>query len=73
MKRTVSLLLVLCTGLVITAGNAGIGNITQDNRMVSALVSIQVTSSGTDAEAVGESIYNTAERYLLRTLKGAFA
>ncbi len=26
-----------------------------------------------DAEAIGQTIYNTAERYLLRTLKGAFS
>ena len=32
---------------------------------------IQVTAAGTDPEAVGKSIYDVAERYLLRTLQGA--
>ena len=56
----------------LSAGTASIGNITQDNRTVSAPVSIQVQSSGANAEQIGQRLYNTAERYLLRTLKGAF-
>jgi len=36
---------------------------------VSAPVSIQVTAAGSSPEAVGRSIYNVAEQYLLRTLK----
>ena len=62
----------LIVGSGVSAGMASVGNVTQDNRTVSAPVSIQVTSSGADAEAVGQSIYNTAERYLLRTLRSAF-
>ena len=62
----------LIVGSGVSAGMASVGNVTQDNRTVSAPVSIQVTSSGADAEAVGQSIYNTAERYLLRTLHSAF-
>ena len=38
---------------------------------VQAPVSIQVTAAGSDPEAVGRSIYDVAEQYLLRTLKGA--
>ena len=38
---------------------------------VQAPVSINVTAAGTDPEAVGRSIYDVAERYLLRTLEGA--
>ena len=38
---------------------------------VSAPVNIHVEASASDPEAVGKSIYNTAERYLLRTLQGA--
>lgn len=36
---------------------------------VSAPVNIHVEASATDPEAVGRSIYDTAERYLLRTLR----
>ena len=38
---------------------------------VSAPVNIHVEASAADPEAVGHSIYNTAERYLLRTLQTA--
>ena len=38
---------------------------------VSAPVSIQVTAPASDPEAVGRSVYNVAEQYLLRTLKTA--
>ena len=41
------------------------------NQTVSAPVTIQVRSSGADPEQVGQKLYDTAERYLLRTLKGA--
>lgn len=36
---------------------------------VSAPVSIQVTAAAADPEAVGRSVYDVAEQYLLRTLK----
>ena len=42
-----------------------------NNNSVQAPVSINVTASGNDPEAVGRSVYNVAEQYLLRTLKGA--
>lgn len=51
------------------AGNSGSAQITQNNSTVSAPVSIQVHASGANAESIGKSVYNTAERYLLRTLK----
>ena len=41
------------------------------NQNVSAPVTIQVRSTGADAEQVGRSLYDTAERYLLRTLQQA--
>ena len=44
-----------------------INNNTSQN--VSAPVSIQVTAPGTDPEAVGRSVYDVAEQYLLRTLE----
>ncbi len=49
----------------ISAGNAGIGNITQDNRTVSAPVNINVNASSANAAEVGQKLYDTAERYLL--------
>ena len=49
------------------------GNVTQNNQNVSAPVTINVTATGSNAEQIGETIYNTAERYLLRTMKGAFS
>ena len=45
------------------------GNVTQNNQNVSAPVTINVNAMGSNAEAIGQTIYNTAERYLLRTLK----
>ena len=55
------------------AGNAGTPSITQNNSNVSAPVSIQVHASGANAEQIGQKLYDTAERYLLRTLQGAMA
>ena len=49
------------------------GNVTQNNQNVSAPVTINVNASGSNAEQIGQTIYNTAERYLLRTMKGAFS
>ena len=40
---------------------------------VSAPVTIQVRSTGASTEQVGQKLYDTAERYLLRMLKGALA
>ena len=56
-----------------SAGYAGMGNTIQTNQNVSAPVNIQVHSAGTNAEQVGQKIYDTAERYLLRTLQGVLA
>ena len=39
---------------------------------VQAPVNIHVEASAADPEAVGRSIYDTAERYLLRTIQGVF-
>ena len=57
----------------LSAGNATAASITQNNQNVSAPVNIQVHSSGANAEQIGESIYDTAERYLVRTLQGVMA
>ena len=55
----------------LAAGNAAAAQITQNNANVSAPVSIEVHSSGANAEQIGRSLYDTAERYLLRTLEQA--
>lgn len=48
--------------------------VTQNNNQnVSAPMTINVNASGASADKIGESIYNTAERYLVRTLKEVFA
>ncbi len=41
------------------------------SKNVSAPVSINVTAAGSDPEAVGRSVYDVAEQYLLRTMQGA--
>ena len=52
------------------AGHAAAGVI-RDSRTVSAPVNIRVEAASADPEAVGRSIYNTAEQHLLRTLQEA--
>ena len=47
--------------------------VTNTSNNLSAPVTINVKATGSDAEQIGETIYNTAERYLLRTMKSAFA
>ena len=42
-----------------------------NSRTVQAPVSINVTANSANAEAVGRSVYNVAEQYLLRTLNSA--
>ena len=53
------------------AGQPAGVHITQNNSNVSAPVTIQVHSTGANAEQIGQKLYDTAERYLLRTLQGA--
>ena len=60
------------SGLLSSATGANAPTVNQtNNNSVQAPVSINVTASGSDPEAVGRSVYNVAEQYLLRTLKGA--
>ena len=40
------------------------------SKNIQAPVSINVTAAGSNPEAVGRSVYNVAEQYLLRTLNG---
>ena len=55
----------------LAAGQPAGTQITQNNSDVSAPVMIQVRSTGADAEQIGQKLYDTAERYLLRTLQQA--
>ncbi|MEE3403765.1 MAG: hypothetical protein VZR73_06755 [Acutalibacteraceae bacterium] len=56
----------------LAASSAGSSSIfTQSASNVQAPVNINVQASGADPVAIGETIYNTAENYLLRTLQGA--
>ena len=57
----------------IAAGQPAGTQITQNNSNVSAPVTIQVRSSGANAEQIGQSLYDTTERYLLRTLRSVMA
>ncbi len=52
--------------------NAGLPNATTTNnsKNVEAPVTITVQANGNNAEAIGKSIYNMTERYLMRTLQG---
>ena len=51
----------------------GSGGRTEVNHSVAAPVNINVTSTAAPAEAVGQFIYDTAQRSLLKTLEGVFA
>ena len=53
------------------AGEAGEGIVSHYSQNVSAPVNIHVTAAGSDPEQIGRSLYDTAERYLLRTLRSA--
>ena len=59
--------------LLAGAADAAAPRVTQNTttRNVSAPVNIRVEAASADPEAVGNSIYNTAERHLLRTLREA--
>ena len=60
------------SGMLASASGVNAPTVNQtNNNSVQAPVSINVTASGTDPEAVGRSVYDVAEQYLLRTLKGA--
>ena len=60
------------SGLLSSVAGATAPTVNQtNNNSVQAPVSINVTASGSDPETVGRSVYNVAEQYLLRTLKGA--
>ena len=53
----------------LSAGQPAGAQITQNNSNVSAPVTIQVRSTGANAEQIGQKLYDTTERYLLRTLR----
>ena len=53
----------------LAAGQPAGTQITQNNSNISAPVTIQVRSTGANAEQIGQKLYDTTERYLLRTLR----
>ena len=53
------------------SGDVSISN--TDNRSVEAPVNITVNANGSDAELMGRTIYDSAQRYLAKTLAGAWA
>ena len=48
------------------------GSVTNTSNNLSAPVTINVNARGSDAEQIGRTIYDTTERYLLRTLRSSF-
>ncbi len=62
------------SGMLASAGGANAPTVNQtNNNSVQAPVSINVTASGNDPEAVGRSVYDVAEQYLLRTIRGTIS
>ena len=62
------------SGMLASAGGANTPTVNQtNNNSVQAPVSINVTASGSDPEAVGRSVYDVAEQYLLRTIRGTIS
>ncbi len=62
------------SGLLSSASGANVPTVNQtNNNSVQAPVSINVTASGSDPEAVGRSVYDVAEQYLLRTIRGTIS
>lgn len=54
--------------LNVSSVNAPVTN--NSSKTIQAPISINVTAAGSNPEAVGRSVYNVAEQYLLRTLGG---
>ena len=62
------------SGMLYSASGAMAPTVNQtNNNTVQAPVSINVTASGVDPEAVGRSVYDVAEQYLLRTIRGTIS
>ena len=62
------------SGMLYSASGAMAPTVNQTNsNSVQAPVSINVTASGVDPEAVGRSAYDVAEQYLLRTIRGTIS
>ena len=59
------------SGMLSSVSGAAAPTVHQTNHnSVQAPVSINVTASGSDPETVGRSVYDVAEQYLLRTIRG---
>ena len=57
-------------GRILNVSNVSAPVTNNSTKTISAPVSINVTAAGSNPEAVGQSVYNVAEQYLLRTLGG---
>ena len=67
-KQDLSELVSRLSSMIQPSGNT----VTNTSNNLSAPVTINVNARGSDAEQIGETIYNTAERYLIRTLRSSF-
>ena len=67
-KQDLSDLVSRLSSMIQPSGNT----VTNTSNNLSAPVTINVKATGSDAEQIGETIYNTAERYLIRTLRSSF-
>ena len=67
-KQDLSDLVSRLSSMIQPSGNT----VTNTSNNLSAPVTINVNARGSDAEQIGETIYNTAERYLIRTLRSSF-
>ena len=67
-KQDLSDLVSRLSSMIQPSGNT----VTNTSNNLSAPVTINVNARGSDAEQIGETIYNAAERYLIRTLRSSF-
>ena len=62
---------MLAAAVAAASAPASVSNI--ENKSVEAPVNINVTASGADPQILGQSIYDSAQRYLQKTLQSAMA
>ena len=55
----------------VAAASAPVSVSNVENKSVEAPVNIHVTASGADPQILGQSIYDSAQRYLQKTLQSA--
>ena len=57
----------------VEAGSSPVSVSNVENKSVEAPININVTASGADPQILGQSIYDSAQRYLQKTLQTALA